>query len=186
MAETLVQTIKDIENLSPDTGANKAELINSVWEKWKAKNKIVSNRSEGETTFLKEYQIAYDAYDNYRTFAPYSVPKGFEENLVDLNACIGTSALPEGTYSYLMNPAGVGAIFAVAAAGVDVGFNALFKNPKKMNRREFFKEGAKYGGAAALLGILFGSAISGATNNSIENVKENAIYLDDICEKYIR
>ncbi|MBW2991178.1 hypothetical protein KY348_05755 [Candidatus Woesearchaeota archaeon] len=179
--DTLVKIIRSIENLSPDIKADKAKLIKNVWDKWEYKNKVVSERSKGKT-FLEKYESVYGKYDNYRTMLPYSLDQDFKEKTSDLNACIGSSSLTRGIFSKIGNPLGLGAATAAAYGGGYLLLIPSSKSSKKINRRQFIKTFAGFGaGIGGLIGILPGATIT----NDLERAKENAIYLDNIYEKYI-
>ncbi len=192
MTETLVQIIRSIENLSPDRKVNKAELIKSVWEGWGAKNRIVSECSEGKTTFLIEYEKAYGGYDNYRAMLPYSVPKGHVENHTPLNECIGSPLLPEGISSYITNPLVMGGVGTLIWPFVNKVTGPLLMkylaNPQKMDRRTFLKKGGDgiiVIGGGVIAGLV-GFTLASGVDKQLKQIKGNATYLDHIYDTYVR
>lgn len=181
MPEKFVQEIRQIDGL-PDYISKdvKDELMRAAWDEWSGRNTVVRDVKEDKTTFLKEYTEAFDAYDSERVFLPHLLPEGFEENVVDLEACIGDSSLEEGINTLLQNPL-AGIPVAIGAAGIGLGFS--YKWEEKPSRRAFLK---------VLIGMgLFGGAsiggqVSITTGNNLNTIKENAIYLDQVHTKYIR
>lgn len=188
MAETLVQVIRSVENLSDSISVSKEKLIKDVWDEWYANNLVVRDITDGKTTFLKEYEKLYDGYEGFKQYTPFLVSKGFAERALNLNSCIeeyGVHFDDDGASNLIINPIGGGLSGALLFSGLYSATYPLAKRKEKFNRREFFK---KVGGAAilgGLGGLFWGGMFSWLDNKEMNRLETNAIYLDNSYNKYI-
>ncbi len=166
----------------------KKELMKKVWGHFKAKNKVVRDCMEDETTFHKEFKKLLGAYNSSKIYAPYSLPEGFNEKLVDLEECVGNSPVKEGIGTKINNPVGASAIGVLSMAGIAAAVDAkkYWKNKEKMNRREFLVEGIIVLGVGIVVGGAIGGLNASFKQGHLGIIEYSAKYLDNIYVNYIR
>lgn len=178
MGQTLAEIVTNIDTI-PDGYVDKETGIRKAFQDFRD-NPVVSGALTDNATFDGEYSRTIgEALNNKRIFTPFfSFPRGLYEQVEDLEQCIGETPKFPNLLNRIINPTTLGVAigvpgavlsyftynsdgFGVGALGAAVGFFVA-------------------GGVGALIGFF-----SVSSQLKIYNpLKQNAIYLDQIYQKY--
>ncbi|MBI2656554.1 hypothetical protein HYX03_02355 [Candidatus Woesearchaeota archaeon] len=186
MEETLVQTLREIQGISPYVQVDKGKEYNKALERLRPNNSILRRAMEGETTIPSELEKAIRRVGGLKTFYPHYNILSNEELLTfqELRELLGYP-LHNNFYNLVLNPVTLGTVFAgVGAAAEKVGRKQIDYTPsapKKIDRRHFIKNLPLY--ASAGIGFVGGLALS-SHRYETSQVRRDARYLQSKIEAY--
>lgn len=170
MRHTLVDKLDEIQNKKNLSEEEKDALYLKLFEEWRARNSILNDVIDGDTTFAIKFGEMQGKVGGIRLFTP-NYGCYYRDELADV---IG-NFYPDALNSVFANPVSLG--------GIGAGFGILLDlvMEKKLSRREYLQKIFWYFGA--LSGFALGSALSANRADMLKLAEENAHYADSVIRR---
>ena len=165
MKGTLIQIVKGIERQPEYIGIDKNQAYYKTFEAWRVDNSLVDRIIYGKTSFLKETEKAVKKFEGWRNLTPIYLDKGYKKSIEELTECIDIP-INNNMFTLTLNPVFWTTFLTLLTA------KDSFKT-KKISRRDFMRTLP-----ISTTGALLGSGLSFAKYVSLENSRNEAMYLD--------
>ncbi len=182
MGETLVEVVKEVQESKYFSRIEREKETQEAIEEFRERNYLLNEVIAGRTTFHEQYLAVFEEFSSGRVYLPYQLPENFEEQTVALGRNIGDSGLEEMPLTG--NAPILGLSGGLAGVAVTLGMFKLIeavgtKKPSQISRRRALR---LFGGIFGTVGTLMlgvgGLSISNRKHKAINQIEENAIYLD--------